>query len=229
MRKRAKNSDARAAFYKDSGISWGYLVLTIICACVLAAGFFFAALQHFATMDIGFKNSSLRKQVEELEAEKRRLLLAREIALSPSEIAKTARKLGFTDAEGQPQPELAAAKDREPSPRPETAVLTDRIERASVDASASTRPRVVPAAVRETKAVAPVEKVNDKAEKASDKKVRMTAATEPKTSKTEKAAQSKPKTAVRKESVEVADGRPRRVSSDKVRKEQATSVLTGLR
>ncbi|MBX3290129.1 MAG: hypothetical protein KF855_12370 [Acidobacteria bacterium] len=226
MRKRAKNSDARAAFYKDSGISWGYLILTIICACVLAAGFFFAALQHFATMDIGFKNSSLRKQVEELEAEKRRLLLAREIALSPSEIAKTARSLGFTDAERQPQPELAVAKDREPSPRPETAALNESIERTSADTSAPARPRVVPAAVRETRTV---EKANDKVEKANDKKVRVTAATEPKSPKAEKAAQPKQKPAVRKESVEVADGRPRRVSNDRVRKEQAASVLAGLR
>lgn len=80
-----------------TSISWGYFLLTIACASVMAAGFFLAARQHFNAMDIGFNNSTLRKQVEELTAEKRRLTLAREIALSPSEIRKSARNLGFRE------------------------------------------------------------------------------------------------------------------------------------
>ncbi|MCC6327574.1 MAG: hypothetical protein IT174_03595 [Acidobacteria bacterium] len=43
------------------------------------------------------KNSKLRKQLEDLETEQRRLVLAREVALSPKEITKTARDLGFVD------------------------------------------------------------------------------------------------------------------------------------
>ncbi|MGI8812326.1 MAG: hypothetical protein ACR2IH_07325 [Pyrinomonadaceae bacterium] len=82
-----------------TSISWGYFLLTIACASLMAAGFFFAARQHFNAMDIGFNNSRLRKQVEELNAEKRRLTLAREIALSPSEIRKSARSLGFRERE----------------------------------------------------------------------------------------------------------------------------------
>lgn len=74
---------------------WRYVLLIIICACLLAAGFFFAARQHFMSMDYGIKNSRLRKQVEDLESEKQRLMLSREIALSPAEIKKTARHLGF--------------------------------------------------------------------------------------------------------------------------------------
>ena len=46
-------------------------------------------------MDFGMKNSRLRKQLDELEAEKRRLLLAREISLSPSEIKKAAKRTGL--------------------------------------------------------------------------------------------------------------------------------------
>ena len=45
-------------------------------------------------MDYGFKNSKLKKQLEDLEAEKRRLLLAREVTLSPFEIQKVSRSLG---------------------------------------------------------------------------------------------------------------------------------------
>lgn len=76
-------------------MSLKYSALTVLCGTILVAGFFFAARQHFSTMDYGIKNSRLRKQMDELEAEKRRLLLNREISLSPSELMKAARKIGF--------------------------------------------------------------------------------------------------------------------------------------
>ncbi|MGH9948267.1 MAG: hypothetical protein ACRD6X_13870, partial [Pyrinomonadaceae bacterium] len=63
-------------------LPWRFFILTIICACILAAGFFFAARQHFTTMEFGLKNSKLRKQIEDLESERRRLILAKEISLS---------------------------------------------------------------------------------------------------------------------------------------------------
>ncbi|MBK8467477.1 MAG: hypothetical protein IPL32_16800 [Chloracidobacterium sp.] len=69
--------------------------LMFVCAVTLVCGFFFAARQHFSSMDFGMKNSRLRKQVDDLEAEKRRLLLAREISLSPNEIKKAAKKTGL--------------------------------------------------------------------------------------------------------------------------------------
>jgi hypothetical protein len=64
---------------------------------MLVAGFFFAARSHFSSIDFGIKNSRLRKQIEELEADKRRLLLSKEIALSPAEIKKAAKKIGLTE------------------------------------------------------------------------------------------------------------------------------------
>jgi hypothetical protein len=64
----------------------------LACATVLACGFFFAARQHFSSMDFGMKNSHLRKQIDNLESEKRRLLLAREVSLSPAELKKAAIK-----------------------------------------------------------------------------------------------------------------------------------------
>jgi len=74
--------------------------LVFICVLMLVSGFFFAARQHFSSMDFGMKNSQLRRQVDELEAEKRRLLLAREISLSPAEIKKAAKKSGILDTSG---------------------------------------------------------------------------------------------------------------------------------
>lgn len=78
-------------------IPWRYCFLTLVCGVLLVGGFFFAARQHFSSIDFGIKNSSLKKQIEELEAEKRRLLLSKEIALSPAEIKKAAKKLGLTE------------------------------------------------------------------------------------------------------------------------------------
>src|SRR5687768_1133977 len=76
-------------------LPWSFVLLAVICACVVAAGFFFAARQHFTSMEYGLKNSKLREQLQNLEAEKRRLLLAREVAHSPVAISKAARGLGM--------------------------------------------------------------------------------------------------------------------------------------
>ena len=81
---------------RDS-IPWKYCFLTLACGLMLVVGFFFAARSHFASIDFGIKNSRLRKQIEELESDKRRLILSKEIALSPAEIKKAAKKIGLTE------------------------------------------------------------------------------------------------------------------------------------
>ena len=73
-----------------------YILLTLTCGVILVVGFFFAARQHFSAIDYGIKNSKLKKQIEELETDKRQLILAKEIALTPSEIKKAAQKIGLT-------------------------------------------------------------------------------------------------------------------------------------
>ena len=83
--------------HETDPLPWGYFIVLAICGCVLAAGFFLAARQHFNSMDLGMQNSKLRKQLEDLESENRRLTLAREIAISPAEITRTARHLGFLE------------------------------------------------------------------------------------------------------------------------------------
>ncbi len=78
-------------------IPWRYCLLTLVCGVFLVGGFFLAARSHFSSIDFGIKNSGLKKQIEDLESEKRRLTLLKEIALSPAEIKKAAKKLGLTD------------------------------------------------------------------------------------------------------------------------------------
>jgi hypothetical protein len=92
--------------------SWNYYVAATAVSCVLVAGFFLAARQHFSSIDFGIKNSRLRHQLDELQAEKRRLLLSKEITLSPAEIKKAAKRVGFVDA---PQAERVSMNSSSPS------------------------------------------------------------------------------------------------------------------
>jgi hypothetical protein len=92
-RSRTTTADSRLGFF-----SIGYFLVAILAALVLAAGLFFAASQHFSSMELGIRNAKLRSQLAELENEKRRLELSREIALTPAELKRTARSLGFRDA-----------------------------------------------------------------------------------------------------------------------------------
>jgi hypothetical protein len=83
--------------------NWQYYTVATVCCAVLVAGFFFAARQHFSSMEYGMQNSKLRRQLDELQSEKRRLLLNREIAISPTELKKAVRRVGFVDTPpGQP-------------------------------------------------------------------------------------------------------------------------------
>jgi hypothetical protein len=95
----------------------------LACVAVLACGFFLAARQHFSTMDFGMKNSRLRKQIDDLESEKRRLVLAREVSLSPTELKKAAvkAKVAVVDAVSNEVASLTS-KDK-PALAPATAAL----------------------------------------------------------------------------------------------------------
>lgn len=84
-RSSSMNSKAKACFF------------AFLCTGLLATGFLFAAQQHFDSMDFGMKNSKLRKQLDQLEAEKRRLIYVREVSLSPTEVKKAAKKAGLLD------------------------------------------------------------------------------------------------------------------------------------
>jgi vacuolar-type H+-ATPase catalytic subunit A/Vma1 len=96
MRKRNPAQNRRTT-KKTTAVYSKYFLLTSLCGVVLVASFFFAARQHFSSIDYSIKNSRLRKQVEDLESDKRRLQLAREISLSPSEIKKAAKRIGFSE------------------------------------------------------------------------------------------------------------------------------------
>jgi hypothetical protein len=113
----------------------------------LASGFFLAAQQHFSSMDYGMKNSKLRRQIDELQAEKQRLILAREVSLTPNEIKKAAKKVGLFNpmTATAPAPELASFTKEKPAEKKAPASNPLIIKTASVTAA---QPRVSPAVVR---------------------------------------------------------------------------------
>jgi hypothetical protein len=122
-------------------IPWTYFIVIALCGTLLAAGFFLAGGQHFASIELGMKNSELREQLKAIETENRRLILAREVALSPVEIKRTARSLGFVEhttgndavvlASATPRPSVDKRAPKQPGviatsyQRPVTASGTD--------------------------------------------------------------------------------------------------------
>ena len=78
-------------------IAWRYGFLTLCCGLVLVVGFFFAARQHFSSIDFSIKNSKLKKQIDELEDAKRNLILEKESAMTSAEIKKAAQKIGLLE------------------------------------------------------------------------------------------------------------------------------------
>ena len=71
------------------------LALLLISGLFLTSGFVFAAQQHFAAIDYGYKSEGLRRERERLLEEKQQLMLKREQAFAPARLAKEARELGL--------------------------------------------------------------------------------------------------------------------------------------
>jgi hypothetical protein len=78
-------------------LPWKYCIVVLASGAILVGGFLFAARTHFASINYCIGNAELRKKLTELEAEKRRLTLSKELAMAPAELKKAARKLGLVD------------------------------------------------------------------------------------------------------------------------------------
>jgi cell division protein FtsL len=70
----------------------------LFCGLVLAGGFVFAAKQHFAAVQYGYQNESLRNERKRLLEENQRLSLEKERATAPDKLEPAARKLGLKPA-----------------------------------------------------------------------------------------------------------------------------------
>src|SRR5215212_1600031 len=74
------------------------LTLLLFCGLVLAGGFVFAAKQHFAAVQYGYQNESLRNERKRLLEENQRLSLDKERAMAPGKLEPAARRLGLKPA-----------------------------------------------------------------------------------------------------------------------------------
>jgi len=74
------------------------LTLLLFCGLVLAGGFVFAAKQHFAAVQYGYQNESLRDERKRLLEENQRLSLEKERAIAPDKLEPAARRLGLQPA-----------------------------------------------------------------------------------------------------------------------------------
>ena len=80
---------------EQAPIPWQYFAMGLFCAAIMAFGFFFAAKQHFSSVDLSMKNSEMRKVKQNLEAEQRKLRVEREEVSAPATIERAGLKIGL--------------------------------------------------------------------------------------------------------------------------------------
>jgi cell division protein FtsL len=74
------------------------LALLLFCGLVLASGFVFAAKQHFAAVQYGYRNETLRAERKKLLEDFQRLSLEKEKVSAPARLEVAARLLGLKPA-----------------------------------------------------------------------------------------------------------------------------------
>ena len=141
MKKRSlpKKTTKEKIHREKDPIPWRYCLLTLLCGTFLVGGFFVAARSHFSSIDFGIRNSSLKKQLEDLESEKRHLLWLKEKALSPAEIKKAAKKLGLTESTAN-NFQTFGGKIEEKSEKPVTAKKADEKPKQLVEKTVDAKP-----------------------------------------------------------------------------------------
>jgi cell division protein FtsL len=71
------------------------LSLLLVAALVLAGGFVYAGVQHFAALRLGYETEKLRNALTDAKEEQRRLTVQKQIVASPARLERAARKLGM--------------------------------------------------------------------------------------------------------------------------------------
>ncbi|HEU4768769.1 MAG TPA: hypothetical protein VFS77_15405 [Pyrinomonadaceae bacterium] len=74
------------------------LALLLFSGVILAGGFVFAARQHFAAVQYGYKSEDLRTERKRLIEENQRLALDKERVTAPDKLEPAARRLGLKPA-----------------------------------------------------------------------------------------------------------------------------------
>ena len=117
--KRVPSKQRNATIHRDrDSRALSRLALVLFCGLVLASGFLFAARQHFAAVQYGYKTESLRHERAKLLEERQQLLLKKEQAYAPARLQSKGLGLGLKPllasqltqkASGRSQPQTAPA------------------------------------------------------------------------------------------------------------------------
>jgi cell division protein FtsL len=119
--KRLPASQRNTRIHRERDLSaLSRLVLLLFCGLALTSGFLFAAKQHFAAIQFGYKSQNLRREHERLVQEQRRLLLMKEEATSPVRLEPAAREIGLQPV--QPGQIAVQAPEKRNETRPVAAV-----------------------------------------------------------------------------------------------------------
>ena len=94
--KRVPSKQRNSRIHRDRDLrALSRLALLLFCGLVLASGFVFAAQQHFAAVQYGYKSEGLRREREKLLQEQQHLMLKKEQAFAPARLESEARGLGL--------------------------------------------------------------------------------------------------------------------------------------
>ena len=94
--KRVPSKQRNSKIHRDRDVrALSRLALLLFCGLVLASGFVFAAQQHFAAVQYGYKSEGLRRERERLLEEQQHLMLKKEQAFAPARLESQARELGL--------------------------------------------------------------------------------------------------------------------------------------
>jgi hypothetical protein len=94
--KRVPSTQRNSRIHRDRDVrALSRLAWLLFSGLVLAGGFVFAARQHFAAIDYGYKTEGLRRERDKLLEERQQLMLKKEQAFAPARLATQARELGL--------------------------------------------------------------------------------------------------------------------------------------
>ncbi len=94
--RRVPSKQRNSRIHRDRDVrALSRLAPLLLSGLILSSGFVFAAQQHFAAIEYGYKSEGLRLERERLLEEKQQLMLKKEQAFAPARLAMEARELGL--------------------------------------------------------------------------------------------------------------------------------------
>lgn len=112
--KRLPANHRNSTIYRERDLqALRHMAVLLVCGLMAAGGFIFAAGQHFAAVQYGYRVEDLRRESARLLEEQRRLRVEREEIAAPARLEGAARGLGLRPAQAV---QVEAGAEAEGSP-----------------------------------------------------------------------------------------------------------------